>query len=407
MTKMPELLAPVGNPEKLPFALYYGADAVYLAGDDFGLRAGAGNFSLPEIEKAVHFAHRLGKKVYVAVNIFAHNRDLVALPEYLHQLAALQADALIISDPGVFRMARRLIPQMPIHISTQANNTNRETARFWQELGAKRMVLARELTLAESKEIAQDSPLPVELFVHGAMCMAYSGRCLISNFLTGRHANQGDCTHPCRWQYRLQEAKRPEEFFPVEEDARGSYILNSKDLCLLPHLPEVIATGATALKIEGRMKSAYYVACITRVYRQALDAYAAEGASFRIRKEWLAELEKVSHRAYGSGFAFGGPGPAGQNYANGGYIRGYDFAGLVRDWQDGEIYFEQRNHLRLGDQIEIIGPDGTDYAMTIESMRDADGNFIETAPHAQQIVRLPGPKMPPWAIIRRKARETV
>ena len=401
----PELLSPVGNLEKLPFAIEYGADAVYLAGDRFGLRAGAGNFTMEQIQAAIDYAHSRKKKVYITVNIFAHNEDIAVLPHYLESLAQAQADAFLISDPGIFRIARKVTPQVPVHISTQANNTNLQTACFWHDLGASRIVLARELSLLEIAEISKKAPLETEIFVHGAMCMSYSGRCLISNFLTGRGANQGDCTHPCRWQYRLEEAQRPGEYFPIEEDKRGTYFFHSKDLCLLPYLAEVLGSGVASLKIEGRMKSPYYVACVTRVYRQAIDAYLSEGKSFTIRQSWLEELEKVSHRAYGSGFAFGKPDASGQNYENGGYIRGYDFAGLVQDWHDGEIYFSQRNHLRLGDKIEIISPDGQDYKMVIEQMKDADGNEIEAAPHPQQIVRIPGPKLSSYSIIRRKARD--
>jgi putative protease len=305
--KIPELLAPAGSPEKLRVALAYGADAVYFAGRNYGLRAFADNFSDEEIAAAIAETHRAGRRAYVTVNIFPHNDDLGALPAYLAFLRDCGADAAIVSDPGVFRLARKTAPELPIHISTQANTVNWAAALFWEELGVRRVVLAREVSLADIRIIRAKTGLELEAFVHGAMCVSYSGRCLLSNYLTGRDANRGECAQACRWRWHVVEETRPGQYFPVSEDRRGTYVFNSKDLCLLPHIPDLVGSGLDSLKIEGRMKSVHYVATVVKVYREALDAYAANPEDFAVRKEWLAEFEKISHRPYTAGFAFARP----------------------------------------------------------------------------------------------------
>lgn len=387
--KKPELLAPAGDMEKLIFALKYGADAVYLGGKDFSLRAQAGNFMLEELKRAVDLVHQQDKKVYLTINIFAHNRDLEALADFLHQISPLAFDALIISDPGVFSLARELAPHIPLHISTQANNINWRTADFWLKQGAKRMILARELSLSEATEIRAMSDLETEIFIHGAICVSYSGRCLLSSFLSRRDANQGDCTQPCRWHYRLEEAKRPGQYLPIEEDQRGAYIMNSKDLALLPYLPQLLSARADGWKIEGRNKSAYYTANITRIYRRALDTAFEEQENFFMRRQWLEEIAKVSHREYSSAFAFEPPAGDGYRYDSGGYIRPYDFAGVITAIKNQSLIIEQRNTLAVGDNIEIILPDGQNICYKIPSIMDEEGNFIARAPHAKQIISVP------------------
>lgn len=406
MIKKPELLAPAGNLEKLKFALIYGADAVYLGGEAFGLRAGAGNFSFAEMAEGVAFAHERQKKVYVTVNIFAHNRDLMALPEYLQNIAQIGVDAILVSDPGVFQIAKQTVPELPIHISTQANNTNWQTALFWQKLGAERIVLARELSLAEIGEISQhckETGMETEMFVHGAMCISYSGRCLLSNFMVGRDANQGDCAHACRWRYRIQEEKRDGQYMDIEEDSRGSYIMNSKDLCLIEFLPQIISSGVDSLKIEGRMKSPYYVANTVRIYRQAIDAYCAALENYQYLPAWKEELAKVSHRDYTTGFAEGKPGADAHRYQDGGYLRNYNFIGLVRNQDEDYIWVEQRHKISLGDTVEMITPQGAAYEIKIERLVDKDRNPIVATPHAQMLYGIPWQKkVEPWSILRQK-----
>jgi putative protease len=302
MIKKPELLAPAGNLEKLKMAVLYGADAVYLGGKSFGLRAFGGNFSREELKEAMDFAHARGKKVYVTVNIFPHNGDLEGLPDYLQYLQSIQADALLVADLGVFMMCRKLIPDMELHISTQANNTNWASVNAWKELGASRVVLAREMSLAEIREIRSKCDVDLEMFMHGAMCISYSGRCLLSNYFTGRDSNRGSCAQSCRWKYALVEETRPGKYFPIEEDERGTYIMNSKDMCLMPNIRDVIESGVDSLKIEGRMKSVHYAASVTKAYRLAIDSYFEDPEHFEVRQEWMDELEKVSHRAYTTGF---------------------------------------------------------------------------------------------------------
>jgi len=401
----PELLAPAGDLEKLRFALLYGADAVYIGGQEFSLRAGANNFSSEEICEGVRFAHGLNKKIYLAVNIYAKNADLDVLPDYLAIAQEAGIDALIISDPGVFAYAREFAPKIPIHISTQANTGNWRAAKFWQEAGAKRVILARELNIAEMKTIGELGGLETEAFVHGAMCISYSGRCLLSSFLVGRDANRGDCAHPCRWNYRLEEEKRPGSYFPIEEDKRGSYIFNSKDLCLLPLINELLEANLSSWKIEGRNKSAYYVANITRIYRQAIDAAMLEKEDFYVREDWLEEIGKVSHREFTTAFATGKPDETAYRYDDTDSIRSYDFAGVIHEINEDSILVEQRNHLALGDEAEIILPDGENIILPIGAIYDEEGNSLEAARHPRQMVRIPANiKAVAPLIIRRKQR---
>ena len=389
MKKRPELLAPAGTMEKLQMALAYGADAAYLGGVQFGLRAFGGNFANEEIRAAVQLAHGAGKKVYVTVNVFPHNDDLVSLPDYLRFLAEVGADAVLVADLGVFMLVREAAPTLPVHISTQANNVNWRTVRAWQELGAERVVLARELSREEIREIRRHTSVELELFVHGAMCISYSGRCLLSSYFTGRDANRGACAQSCRWKYALVEMSRPGEYYPIAEDERGTYIMNSKDLCLLPHLDEVVRCGIDSLKIEGRMKSVHYVASVVKAYRMALDA-CLSGNPYEVREEWRAELEKVSHRAYTTGFFFGKTTGADQIYGSSSYEQTSDFVGLVRVYDPVTqiATVEQRNNMKLGQEIEVFQPVGAPFRQNLSEMWDEEGQEIAAAPHPQQIVRM-------------------
>ena len=389
MKKRPELLAPAGTMEKLQMALAYGADAAYLGGVQFGLRAFGGNFANEEIRAAVQLAHDAGKKVYVTVNVFPHNDDLVSLPDYLRFLAEIGADAVLVADLGVFMLVREAAPTLPVHISTQANNVNWRTVRAWQELGAARVVLARELSREEIREIRRHTSVELELFVHGAMCISYSGRCLLSSYFTGRDANRGACAQSCRWKYALVEMSRPGEYYPIAEDERGTYIMNSKDLCLLPHLDEVVRCGIDSLKIEGRMKSVHYVASVVKAYRMALDA-CLSGNPYEVREEWRAELEKVSHRAYTTGFFFGKTTGADQIYGSSSYEQTSDFVGLVRAYDPVTqiATVEQRNNMKLGQEIEVFQPVGAPFRQNLSEMWDEEGQEIAAAPHPQQIVRM-------------------
>ena len=389
MKKRPELLAPAGTMEKLQMALAYGADAAYLGGMQFGLRAFGGNFANEEIRAAVQLAHGAGKKVYVTVNVFPHNDDLVSLPDYLRFLAEVGADAVLVADLGVFMLVREAAPTLPVHISTQANNVNWRTVRAWQELGAERVVLARELSREEIREIRRHTSVELELFVHGAMCISYSGRCLLSSYFTGRDANRGACAQSCRWKYALVEMSRPGEYYPIAEDERGTYIMNSKDLCLLPHLDEVVRCGIDSLKIEGRMKSVHYVASVVKAYRMVLDA-CLSGNPYEVREEWRAELEKVSHRAYTTGFFFGKTTGADQIYGSSSYEQTSDFVGLVRAYDPVTqiATVEQRNNMKLGQEIEVFQPVGAPFRQNLSEMWDEEGQEIAAAPHPQQIVRM-------------------
>lgn len=404
MIKKPELLAPAGNMEKMKMALLYGADAVYLGGKAFGLRAFGGNFSREELKEAMEFAHNLGKKVYVTVNIFPHNSDMEALPDYLAYLNEIKADAILVADLGVFTLAKKYAPDVELHISTQANNTNWVTVNAWADMGASRVVLAREMSLKEIHEIREKTSTELEMFVHGAMCISYSGRCLMSNYMTGRDSNRGSCAQPCRWKYSLVEEKRPGQFFPVEEDERGTYIFNSKDMCLLPHIDDVIKSGVESLKIEGRMKSVHYAASVVKAYREAIDSYCNDPENFAIKDEWIAELGKVSHRAYTTGFYYGKPTEKDQIYGSSSYEQTSDFVGLVLDYdaETGLATVEQRNNMKNGQEIEIFQPKLKGYRQIITEMYDAEGQPIDVAPHPQQIIKMKmTAPVEPYAILRR------
>jgi len=402
-----ELLAPAGNLEKLKMAVQYGADAVYLAGKQFGLRTASDNFSFDEMREGVAYAHAHGKKAYLTMNIIAHNDSIDQAEPFLLEAAETGIDGVIVSDPGIFRIIRKVRPDLPIHISTQTSTTNYQTVAFWHELGAKRIVLARELSLKEIQEIRQRNPgVELEVFVHGAMCISYSGRCLLSNYMAGRDANQGDCAHPCRWRYRLVEEKRPGKYYPIEEDSTGTFIFNSKDLCLLPYLPELIQSGVSSLKIEGRVKSSFYVATVVKAYREAIDAWYS--GNWQDVRPWMEEVGTVSNRDFTTGFLFGKPGPEAHNYATSSYIRRYDFIGLVTGYEEtsGMLVVEQRNHFRTGEAIEVLPPKGPVVRLTLGEIYDEDGNRIEAAPHPQMKVFLAGlPPFPENSILRRRAIE--
>ena len=402
--KRPELLAPAGTLEKMKMAILYGADAVYLGGQAFGLRALGGNFTDAELREAVAFAHARGKKVYVTVNVYPHDGDMEGLPDYLRFLERIHVDALLVADLGVFAVARDVVSSLPIHVSTQANTVNAAAVRAWKALGAERVVLARELSLQEIAAIRSSVEIELEMFVHGAMCISMSGRCLLSAYMTGRDANRGACAQSCRWRYALMEEQRPGEYFPIEEDEHGTYMMNSKDLCLLPHLADVIATGVDSLKIEGRMKSVHYVASVTKAYRAAIDAYVADPGKFAIDPAWTAELGKVSHRPYTTGFALHRATADDQIYGSSSYEQTSDFIGLVRSYDaaTGWATVEQRNHMRVGETIELFQPTLAGFRQTLGAMTDEEGTSIDRAPHPQQIVqiRMEQP-VEPYAIVRR------
>ena len=402
--KKPELLAPAGNMEKCKMALLYGADAIYLGGNKFGLRAFAANFSTAEIKEAVEFAHNLGKKVYVTVNIFAHNEDIAELPEYLLSLEEAGVDALLISDFGVWSIARQVVPDMALHVSTQANTCNWAAVEAWKNLGAERVVLARELSIAEISEIDKKCDVELEVFVHGAMCISYSGRCYLSSYLTGRDGNRGECAQVCRWNYQLVEENRPDQAFPIEEDERGTYIMNSKDLCLLDLIPELAEAGVDSLKIEGRMKSVHYVATVVSVYRKAIDAWYSNPEQFVIKSEWKDELEKVSHRPYFYGFAVNRPDENGQIYTTSSYVQTRDFVGIVTgyDKETNTAYIEQRNKMVVGEKLEVLMPDGTLLDIVLNDMRDENGNLFDVANRVQQRFSIKSAiNLQPYSLLRR------
>lgn len=399
----PELLAPAGNMEKLHMALLYGADAVYLGGKMFGLRAFASNFSLAEMDEAVAFAHSLHKKVYVTVNIFAHNEDINNLPDYLRNLQAIGVDALLISDFGVWSVAREIIPEMPLHVSTQANTTNWAAVKAWENLGASRVVLARELSFTEMKEIGSKTEVELEAFVHGAMCISYSGRCWLSSYLTGRDGNRGACAQVCRWEFNLTEKNRPGEVYDVAGDEQGTYIMNSKDLCLLPYLLQLMEAGICSFKIEGRMKSAHYAASVVSVYRRAIDACWRDPQHYTVKQEWLDELEKVSHRPYTTGFALEKPDASAQVYTTSSYLQTHEFVGLVRDWDNGRLTVEQRNHMKEGETLEVFCPDGSLRTLVLKEMRNQEGEPIVAAQHPQMVFTCRAAEsIPESSILRRK-----
>lgn len=406
--KKVELLAPAGNLEKLKMAIIYGADAVYLGGEEYGLRAYADNFSIMDMEKGVEFAHSRGKKVYLTMNMIPHNEDLAKMGDYIKTVLKIGIDAIILSDPGVYSIVREISPDVKVHLSTQANNTNWKSAEFWYKHGINRVILARELSLTEITEIRNSVPegLELEIFIHGAMCISYSGRCLLSNYMTGRDPNRGKCAHPCRWKYYLVEEKRPGEYMPVFENERGTYIFNSKDLCMIEYIPQLIKTGVTSLKIEGRMKSSYYTATVVKAYREALDLYYENPLLYRFNPEWLNEISKASHREYYTGFYFNKPEREGQVYSKSSYIREYDFVGLVREYDKKTriATIEQRNRMFKGDIIEVVRPYGKFFKQEITSMKNADGEYIDVAPHPQMTVYMPMKEdVPEFTILRRQA----
>jgi U32 family peptidase len=399
----PEILSPAGDLEKLRMAVIYGADAVYLAGREFGMRAFAGNFSEEEMKRGVEFAHARGAKVYVTVNIFAGNDDILRLPPYLAFLQEAGVDALIVADPGVFALARSVVPSLPCHLSTQANTTNWQSARFWQEAGISRVVLARELSLSEIAYIRSKVEMELEVFVHGAMCWAYSGRCYLSHHMEGRSASRGECAQACRWKYHLVEEKRPNEYMPVFEDDRGTYIMNARDLCLLDRLPQLVSSGVNSFKIEGRMKSVHYVATVTRVYRQALDAYMSDPASFVTDPAWHEELAKISHRPYSEGFLAGNPGVDGQIYHTTAQEATHEFVGVALSYSDGRATVEMRNRFAEGETLEITGPSQPSRQITVTGLQNSEGETITQAIRVQEHVsfKIPFP-VEEYSLLRRR-----
>ena len=404
--KKPEVLAPASSLEVLKTAVYYGADAVYIGGEMYGLRAKAKNFSKEDMAEGIRFAHEHGKKVYVTANITAHDRDLEGVQKYFEELKEIGPDALIISDPGVFQIATEICPEIDIHISTQANNVNYRTFQFWHKLGATRVVTARELSIKEIADIDAHIPedLEIETFVHGAMCISYSGRCLLSNYFTGRDANLGACTHPCRWKYYIMEENRPGEYLPVEENERGTYIFNSKDLCMIEHIPELVEAGVDSFKIEGRMKTALYVAVVARTYRQAVDDYFEDPEKYKKNIPYYqAEIAKCTYRQFTTGFFFGKPSEEAQIYDSNTYIREYTYLGITEEIKDGMVKIEQRNKFSVGETIEIMKPNGDNVEVQVKRIVNEEGEEQESAPHPKQVlyVELSG-RADKYDILRRK-----
>lgn len=406
---LPKLLAPAGSFDKLVMAVEYGADEIYFAGKSLGMRARGKNFTDKDLEQGIEYCHKHGKKANITVNIMAHNDDLKGIEEYLKYLQKIKADALIVADPGIIEIVKETIPDMRIHLSTQANTTNFYSAKFWYKQGVNRIVLARELSFVEIEQIINNSPkdLEFEAFVHGAMCMAYSGRCLLSSFMTGRYSNKGDCAQACRWKYNLVEEKRPGEFYPIEENEEGSFIMNSKDMCMVEHLQKFKDLGVTALKIEGRNKSEYYTASTVRSYRNALDELE-KPENERNTQYWKEEVEKSSHRDFSYGFFFGNPHKDGQLYTSSSYIRTYDVVGIIKsyDKETKVAVVEQRNKFSEGDVLECFGPKGRHFEVIAKNMKDDKGNKIDSAPHAQMIVKLDiDENVEPYFILRKKVEE--
>jgi len=407
MARYPELLVPASSLEVLKVAVIYGADAVYIGGEAFGLRAKAKNFSMDEMREGIAFAHEHGVKVYVTANILAHNKDLEGIRAYFKELKEIGPDALIIADPGVVLIAKEICPEIDIHISTQANNTNYLTYQFWHNMGVRRVVSARELSMEELKELRKNIPaeLEIETFIHGAMCISYSGRCLLSSYFTGRDANQGACTHPCRWKYAIMEETRPGEYFPVYENERGTYIFNSKDLCMLEYIPEILDAGIDSLKIEGRMKTALYVATVARTYRKAIDDCLKSEELYRQNMLWYQEqIKSCTYRQFTTGFFFGKPDENTQIYDNNTYEQGYTYLGIVgENREDGCISIEQRNKFTVGEEIEIMKPDGRNDAVTVLAIYNEDGEPMESAPHPKQKLWVKLTEVPEaFDILRRK-----
>lgn len=408
--KKPELLIPASSLEVLKVAVIFGADAVYIGGEAFGLRAKAKNFSLDDMREGTQFAHQHQVRVYVTANILAHNQDLAGVREYFTELNEIKPDALIISDPGIFTLAKEVCPEVEVHISTQANNTNYETYRFWHRLGAKRVVSARELSLTELSELRSHIPdeLEIETFIHGAMCISYSGRCLLSNYFTGRDANQGACTHPCRWKYAVVEETRPGEYLPVYENERGTYIFNSRDLCMIEHIPDLVHAGIDSFKIEGRMKTALYVATVARTYRRAIDDYFVSEETYRANMPWyLDQIVNCTYRQFTTGFFFGKPDESSQIYDNNTYVKEYTYLGIVGEInEEGFCRIEQRNKFSVGETIEVMKPDGTDIPVIVKRIQDQDGNEMESAPHPKQILYIDlGQPLAKFDILRRQEKE--
>ena len=405
--RKPELLVPASSLEVLKTAVRYGADAVYIGGEVFGLRAKAKNFSLEEMAEGVEYAHQYGVKVYVTANILAHNADIEPVKVYFNDLKKVKPDALIISDPAIFTIAKEILPDMELHVSTQANNTNYGTYNFWYGLGAKRVVSARELSIREIKEIRENIPddMEIETFIHGAMCISYSGRCLLSSFMTGRDANKGACTHPCRWKYAVMEESRPGEYMPVYENERGTYIFNSKDLCMVEYIPEMMDAGIDSFKIEGRMKTALYVATVTRAYRRAIDDYLKDPSVYRKNLAWYREeIGKCTNRRFTTGFYFGKPTADDHIYDSSTYVKSYTYLGTAEETDSlGRCRIEQKNKFSVGETIEVMKPDGQNLEVTVESITDHEGNEQESAPHPKQIlwVKLSG-DVSVFDILRRK-----
>lgn len=405
-----ELLVPASSLEVLKVAVIFGADAVYIGGEVFGLRAKAKNFSKEDMAEGIAFAHEHGVKVYVTANILAHNYDLEGVREYFKELKEIKPDALIISDPGIFTIAEEICPEIEVHISTQANNTNYGTYQFWYKQGAKRVVSARELSLAEIKEIRRNIPedMEIETFIHGAMCISYSGRCLLSNYFTGRDANQGACTHPCRWKYSVVEETRPGEYMPVYENERGTYIFNSKDLCMIEHLPEMIEAGIDSFKIEGRMKTALYVATVARTYRKAIDDYLESEEKYRKNMPWyLDQISNCTYRQFTTGFFFGKPDETSQIYDSNTYVKEYTYLGIVGQQNAKGLYrIEQRNKFSLGEEIEVMKPNGENITVTVKDIRDEEDNQMESAPHPKQVLYIDlGYPLEKFDILRRQEKE--
>ena len=409
--RKPELLVPASSLEVLKIAVIFGADAVYIGGEAFGLRAKAKNFTREEMKEGIAFAHSHQVKVYVTVNILAHNRDLDGVRAYLKELKTTRPDGLIIADPGIFMLAKEICPELERHISTQANNTNYETYRFWYQMGAKRVVTARELSLEEIRQIRAHIPedMEIETFVHGAMCISYSGRCLLSNYLVGRDANQGACTHPCRWKYSLVEETRPGEYMPVYENERGTYIFNSKDLCMIEHMDDRLDAGVDSLKIEGRMKTALYVATVARTYRKAIDDYLESAKKYHENLPWYREqISNCTYRQFTTGFFYGKPDENAQIYDNNTYVKEYTYLGFVEGLTpEGMAQITQRNKFSVGEKIEVMKPDGRNLEVTVRRILNEEGEEVESAPHPQQRLYVDvGVTFQPYDILRRQEETT-
>lgn len=409
MYSRPELLIPASSLEVLKVAVMYGADAVYIGGEAFGLRAKAKNFTKEEMIEGIAFAHKHDVKVFVTANILAHNDDLTGVREYMEELRDIKPDALIIADPAIFTIAKEVCPDIEIHISTQANNTNYGTFNFWHSLGAKRVVTARELSLKEIKEIRENIPkdLEIESFIHGAMCISYSGRCLLSSFMAGRDANKGACTHPCRWKYAVMEESRPGEYMPVYENERGTYIFNSKDLCMIEHIPEMMESGIDSFKIEGRMKTALYVATVARTYRMAIDDYRKSKEYYESRIPFYkAEIAKCTYRQYTTGFFFGKPDENTQIYDSNTYVKEYTYLGIIGEKNHLGYRIEQRNKFTVGETIEVMKPSGENITVTVKAIYDEEGKAQESAPHPKQVLYVDlGIELSEYDILRREEKQ--